>query len=218
MTDTITHIDDNLTPREWEVLYWVAEGYMAKEVCQKLNITEATVKYHLSNVYSKLGASGRREAVRLVRERGMVPAIRIPGSNPFSVIAIPSENNIAYQKQYSSLHDITHREIWKIPDGLLWPEVSSENIYSWLRLTRRQRQVAILVWERPYVDDPARELAEVLQVAEGTIKKHLQRIYKKLNVSTRAGTVRVVEEVIQIVEHISKQHTVGIENKERGFT
>ena len=52
-----------LTEREQEVLRLVAEGLGNKEIAQKLIISPLTVRKHASNVYQKLGVSGRREAV-----------------------------------------------------------------------------------------------------------------------------------------------------------
>lgn len=55
----------NLTDRQMEVLYYLSEGQTNKEIAQKLSITEATVKTHLSKIYRLLKISNRSEAVRL---------------------------------------------------------------------------------------------------------------------------------------------------------
>lgn len=57
-----------LTEREGEVLAALAERQTYKEIAASLYISPATVKRHVSNVYSKLGVSGRREAVRAAQE------------------------------------------------------------------------------------------------------------------------------------------------------
>ncbi|MDP9262230.1 MAG: response regulator transcription factor [Actinomycetota bacterium] len=51
-----------LTPRELEVLRLVANGASNGRVAAELRVTEQTVKFHLSNVYLKLGVANRTEA------------------------------------------------------------------------------------------------------------------------------------------------------------
>jgi DNA-binding NarL/FixJ family response regulator len=63
---------DLLTPREKEVLQLLAQGLPNKQIAQRIGISENTVKYHISSVYSKLGASNRTEAVRLGAHRGII--------------------------------------------------------------------------------------------------------------------------------------------------
>lgn len=54
---------DGLTSRELEVLELLAEGLGNKGLAMSLGISENTVKFHLSSVFSKLGVSSRTEAV-----------------------------------------------------------------------------------------------------------------------------------------------------------
>jgi DNA-binding NarL/FixJ family response regulator len=51
-----------LTSRELEALRWVAQGRTNAWIARKLWVTEQTVKFHLSNIYRKLGVSNRTEA------------------------------------------------------------------------------------------------------------------------------------------------------------
>ena len=51
-----------LTPRETEVLQALAEGAPNKVIAARLGVSEATVERHLTNLYRKLGASGRADA------------------------------------------------------------------------------------------------------------------------------------------------------------
>jgi two-component system NarL family response regulator len=62
----------NLTRREAEILRLAAEGFSNAELAGKLWITEQTVKYHLSNVYRKLGVSNRTEASRVAESAGFL--------------------------------------------------------------------------------------------------------------------------------------------------
>jgi DNA-binding CsgD family transcriptional regulator len=51
-----------LTSRELETLRWVTEGHTNAWIARKLWVTEQTVKFHLSNIYRKLGVANRTEA------------------------------------------------------------------------------------------------------------------------------------------------------------
>ena len=65
--------DTRLTRREREILRLVMQGLTNTEVAQALWVTEPTVKFHLSNIYRKLGVSNRAEAARWAREHGLQP-------------------------------------------------------------------------------------------------------------------------------------------------
>jgi DNA-binding NarL/FixJ family response regulator len=54
-----------LSERETEVLVLVARGLSNLQVATELNLSEATVKRHLANVYQKIGVRSRSEAVRM---------------------------------------------------------------------------------------------------------------------------------------------------------
>lgn len=53
---------DSLTKRELEVLIQVANGMFNKEIADSLNISERTVKNHLSNIFKKIDVSDRTQA------------------------------------------------------------------------------------------------------------------------------------------------------------
>lgn len=63
---------EHLTAREVEVLRLVALGHGNKEVAAQLNVSEHTVKFHVSSVLAKLGARSRTEAVTIGILRGLV--------------------------------------------------------------------------------------------------------------------------------------------------
>lgn len=58
--------DGVLTERELEVIKMIAQAYTNREISMRLNITEGTVKRHTTNIYAKLGATSRIDAVRKV--------------------------------------------------------------------------------------------------------------------------------------------------------
>lgn len=53
----------SLTPRESEILGLLAQGYVAKEIAEKLGISYETVRDHLAHIYEKLHVRSRTEAV-----------------------------------------------------------------------------------------------------------------------------------------------------------
>jgi len=61
-----------LSPREVEVLQWVAAGKSNKEIGAQLFIAEGTVKTHVKNVLEKLAVVGRTAAIREAVHRGLV--------------------------------------------------------------------------------------------------------------------------------------------------
>lgn len=61
-----------LSARENELLGLLARGLANKEIAREKNISLATVKFHLKNIFSKLGVKTRSEAVALARRRGIV--------------------------------------------------------------------------------------------------------------------------------------------------
>lgn len=63
------------TPRQASILQQLAAGAGNKEIARELGITERTVKYHLTEIYGRLGAANRAEAVARAGARGW---IRLP--------------------------------------------------------------------------------------------------------------------------------------------
>jgi DNA-binding NarL/FixJ family response regulator len=71
--ELVDHVaDDELTPREIDVLRLIAGGNANKQIADRLSIGEATVKGHITNILSKLGASDRTHAVTIGLKRGII--------------------------------------------------------------------------------------------------------------------------------------------------
>jgi LuxR family maltose regulon positive regulatory protein len=68
-------IVEPLSGRELDVLRLLAVGLSNKQVADKLFISLATVKWHTSNVYSKLGVRNRTAAVAQARALGLLPLL-----------------------------------------------------------------------------------------------------------------------------------------------
>jgi DNA-binding NarL/FixJ family response regulator len=65
-------MDDAVTSREIEVLRLIATGNANKNIADQLSIGEATVKSHVTNILSKLGANDRAHAVTIGLKRGII--------------------------------------------------------------------------------------------------------------------------------------------------
>ena len=72
-TQLAEHLSDEaLTEREIEVLCQVSAGSANKIIAAELGLSENTVKGHLKNILSKLGANDRTQAVTIVLRRGLL--------------------------------------------------------------------------------------------------------------------------------------------------
>lgn len=61
-----------LSKKELEVLRWASQGKTVWEISVIREISPATVKFHLSNIYAKLGVSNRAQAVGEAGRRGLL--------------------------------------------------------------------------------------------------------------------------------------------------
>ena len=66
-------VGHDLTVREQEVLPLLVEGLSNPQIGQQMHLSTAAVKYHVSNILSKLGASNRTEAATIAIENNLVP-------------------------------------------------------------------------------------------------------------------------------------------------
>jgi DNA-binding CsgD family transcriptional regulator len=73
---------NELSERELEILRLVATGVSNKEIAQQLYISTNTVKVHLRNIFSKIGAASRTEAAMFAVSNGLVPEVQSAGENP----------------------------------------------------------------------------------------------------------------------------------------
>ncbi len=64
--------EEDLTPRELEVLQLAADGKRNRDIGEKLFISEETVKVHIKHIMEKLGASDRTQAVAIAVRRGII--------------------------------------------------------------------------------------------------------------------------------------------------
>lgn len=62
-----------LTPRELEILRLIAEGLSNREIAERVYVSENTVKTHSANLFTKLNARRRTQAVQIAKEAGVIP-------------------------------------------------------------------------------------------------------------------------------------------------
>jgi two-component system, NarL family, response regulator DegU len=61
-----------LTPREIEILEFIAKGYLNKQIAAELGISEQTIKNHVTSILRKLNANARTEAVVVAIKQGLI--------------------------------------------------------------------------------------------------------------------------------------------------
>ncbi len=60
-----------LSPQQQQIVDAIVSGYSNKEIAKELRVSERTVKYHLTRIFSKFGVSGRMELARYSLEKKM---------------------------------------------------------------------------------------------------------------------------------------------------
>jgi two-component system response regulator DegU len=61
-----------LTARETEILQYIAQGYLNKQIAAELGISEQTIKNHVTSILRKLNANARTEAVVVAIKQGLI--------------------------------------------------------------------------------------------------------------------------------------------------
>ena len=75
-----------LTPREAEILERIAQGLDNAQIAAHLDLSEKTVRNHITSIFDKIGVESRAQAIVLARERGLGqrsrPIVALPGRSP----------------------------------------------------------------------------------------------------------------------------------------
>jgi len=79
--DEALSILGSLSRRESEILRLLAQGFENKEIAEKLNVAEQTVKNNISALYVKLGVENRKEARRLTMKWGLLGRTDVMGAS-----------------------------------------------------------------------------------------------------------------------------------------
>jgi DNA-binding NarL/FixJ family response regulator len=93
VTRASTHQSIALSPRELEVLKLTAQAMSNGQIAKRLALTEATVKRHLRNIFGKLGAVSRLDAVNKARLAGLIS----------SESAVPTARAVAPARTHAQL-------------------------------------------------------------------------------------------------------------------
>jgi DNA-binding NarL/FixJ family response regulator len=64
-----------LTPREWDCLRFMAQGFRDADIARLMEIALTTVRYHIDNAVQKLGASNRTHAAAVAAQSGLLGPI-----------------------------------------------------------------------------------------------------------------------------------------------
>lgn len=67
----------DLTPQQFRVLMMLADGLLNKQIAYELNVSEATIKAHMTAILRKLGASNRTQAVVAAARLQLDPSMRM---------------------------------------------------------------------------------------------------------------------------------------------
>jgi ATP/maltotriose-dependent transcriptional regulator MalT len=73
---------DPLSPREREVLLYLARGLSNAEIAERLLISTATAKFHIRNLFAKLNVATRAQAIALAYEHNLIPTLVHLGDEP----------------------------------------------------------------------------------------------------------------------------------------
>src|SRR6202789_986009 len=76
---------EDLTPRELEVLELIREGNKNKQIADQLSISETTVNFHIKNIVDKLQANDRTHAVMIALRRGLLQILPVFTRNGLGV-------------------------------------------------------------------------------------------------------------------------------------
>ena len=71
LTTQLPGVEDQLTPRELQIVEGVGRGLRNKEIASQLRISQKTVKSHLNNIFRKLRLDGRVALAMIAQERGV---------------------------------------------------------------------------------------------------------------------------------------------------
>lgn len=72
----IAEFTSPLTQREMEILGYMAKGYLNKQIANELDVSEQTVKNHITSILRKLNVNARTQAVVVAIKKGLVSVTR----------------------------------------------------------------------------------------------------------------------------------------------
>jgi DNA-binding NarL/FixJ family response regulator len=146
-----------LSTVEVAILDWARQGQSTKEIARKLLLSDGTVRNYFSNIYNKLNARNRMEAIKRAVEIGLLD---------------PLDTNI---DEISTIQDVMKPQL--VADHF---DLSTRELEV-LRLTQEGMQ--------------NKEIADTLDLSDGTVRNYLSGIYQKLGVGNRVEAVHKAVEL-----------------------
>ncbi len=71
-TNKIKSRKETLTPKQKEVLFYLAQGYKNKEIAYKMGLSVSTIKLHLGGLYLRLNVNSRMAALITAQQQGLI--------------------------------------------------------------------------------------------------------------------------------------------------
>ncbi len=96
---TTSGLVEMLTPREHEILNRLIEGLSNKDIAQRLTVTVSTVKWHINQIYNKMGVRSRVQAIVRARELNLI----VKPNEVIPSVIVPTEN-FRPDNPYKGLH------------------------------------------------------------------------------------------------------------------
>ena len=196
-------LQERFTKREKEVLLLMADyvGYAHNsDMATKLSIAPSTVKRHVRGVLGKLGVTNRHEAIQEALRRGLIiPASMYVPSRDLRVSNEVSDNKLSGSSISEEIKPILEQSpsessISEEIKPIL--EQRPPEVLEWCSLTKRQREIAVKLIDISGARLSSRDLAAELGVTETTMKKHLQRIYRRIGVKNKSSLVVVAQRMV----------------------
>lgn len=94
-----------LTEREQEILNLVAQGWTNQQIATELVVAHTTVRWYLRQIYAKLGATGREEAVARAHALGIAAASAAPPRRSSNLPIAPTPF-VGRQPELRALNDL----------------------------------------------------------------------------------------------------------------
>jgi DNA-binding CsgD family transcriptional regulator len=151
-----SHID-RLTAREMEIFQQIKSAVSERELSNILELSQSTIKKHLSNIMKKLEINDYNELIWLSKNS----SYKNTNKKKIKEFQLAARKNISILESFMASKEIS-------------PSMESQ-------LTWREQEILSLIKE----GKSNKDISEILFLSENTVKSHLYRIYKKLNVNSR---------------------------------
>lgn len=169
-----------LDEREREIFMHLVEGRSIPWIAQDLYLSPSAIKYHVQKIYRKLDIHTRGELAALVRHPFFPEAMQQKAS---AAPASPQACQAGTLKGAAA--ESSSPETHAARDEPTMVAQDCDRALMRLALTEREREVFALLAQARTVEDIARHL----QISDNTVKTHIKRIYKKMDIHSRQDAI-----------------------------